>query len=80
MSEHVQNAIETLRDLEEDQDLPKNIKNKISQLINGLNEEAETSMKVSRALASLEEITEETNLQSFVRMQLFNVAGLLERK
>jgi len=80
MTEHIQQAIDALRDLEEDQDIPKNTKNKISQIITDLNEEAETSMKISRALASLEEISEETNLQSFARMQLFNVAGLLEQK
>ena len=43
-----------------------------------LQEKTEVSIKVSRALHELESIAEDNNMQSYTRMQIFNIVSALE--
>lgn len=72
------NVIAALQELEQDPSTPKNVKAKIQSTIKVLNEKSETSIKVSRALHELEDLTEDSNVQSYTRMQIFNIVSLLE--
>jgi uncharacterized protein (UPF0147 family) len=79
MDEKLNAVIEMLRELEEDGAVPKNVKNKISLTIKDLETSTEeVSIKVSRALHVLEEITEDSNMQPYTRTQLFNIVSALE--
>lgn len=72
------NVIAALQELEQDPSTTKNVKARIQTTIKVLNEKSETSIKVSRALHELEDLTEDANVQSHTRMQIFNIVSLLE--
>lgn len=74
----MQEIIDTLTDVLEDSSLPKNIKTKLESAINGLKESGPTPVAVSRMLQTLEEISEDTNVQPHTRNQIFMVTSLLE--
>jgi len=74
----LQNVLAALQELEQDSSTPKNVRARLASTIKVLNENAETSIKVSKALHELEDLTEDTNVQSYTRTQLFNIVSLLE--
>lgn len=74
----LQQAITELQELEQDTTTTKNVKTKIISTLKLLKEDTEVSIKVSKALHELEEITENENVQSYTRTQLFNIVSLLE--
>ena len=71
-------VISALRELEDDSQVPRNVKASVNTTIKTLEQEGETSIKVSRALQELEQLTEDNNMQSYTRTQLFNIVSLLE--
>jgi uncharacterized protein (UPF0147 family) len=71
-------ALAALRELEQDTQLPKNVKTKIASTIQMLEQDGETSIKVSRAQQELEALAEDNNMQAYTRTQIFNVVSLLE--
>ncbi len=78
MEDGMVSAIDALNELRDDNTVPKNVKIKIESIIGLLNEKTETSIKVNKALHEMEEISEDINMQSYTRTQLFNVVSLLE--
>jgi uncharacterized protein (UPF0147 family) len=74
----LQQAIFALKELEQDSTTPKNVKTKVASTLKILNENGEPSIKKSRALHELEELSEDINVQSYTRTQLFNIVSLLE--
>ncbi len=78
MDEKITEIIGALKELQEDSSVPKNIKSKICCTISFLNEETDQSIKISRALQSLEELTDDMNMEAFTRSQLFNIVSMLE--
>ncbi len=78
MNDNILRAIAALKELQSDIALPKNITVKIVNTIRFLEQEGETSIKVSKAISEIEDLTENNNLQSFTRTQLFNVVSILE--
>ena len=75
----VDEVIEALQELEEDSSVPKNIKNKISEMISDMKSEDDLSMKVNRSLSELDEISNDVNLPTFVRTQIWGIASMLEQ-
>ncbi len=67
-----------LEELGQDLSAPKNVKVKVAETIKLLNSDAEISIKASKALSELEELTEDSNMQSDIRTQLFNIVSQLE--
>ncbi|MBI4147981.1 UPF0147 family protein [Candidatus Woesearchaeota archaeon] len=78
MEEKLQPIVQSLRELESDQQLPKSLKQKIGTAIRTLEQNNELSMRVSRALNELEELTDDQNMQAYTRTQLFNIISMLE--
>lgn len=70
--------VEALSELKDDNTVPKNIKAKVDLMISYLQEKCEASIKVSRVMHEIEEITEDANIQPYTRTQIFNVVSLLE--
>ncbi len=77
--EILNNVIEAIKELEEDITVPKNVKNKLNEIRQNLLGEEETSIKVNKALAELDEINEDPNLQAYTRTQLWNIVSMLEK-
>lgn len=71
-------VIAALRELEQDNQVPKNIKTKITSTISFLEQDGETPIKVSKALQELEQLTDDSNMQAYTRTQIFNIVSLLE--
>ena len=65
-----------LKELEED--APKSVRLKISAVMDVLNDSSEKSIKVNKIISKLEELTDDVNLQSDTRTQIFNIVSLLE--
>lgn len=72
------NIVTALNEMKDDSTVPKNIKGKIDIMINMLKEDSEESIKVSRVMHEIEEITEDANIEPYTRTQIFNVVSLLE--
>ena len=74
----VKDIIEQLSELLEDNTVPRNVKSKIQTIINSLNEDAELSLKVNKALNILDEISDDNNIQPYTRTQIWNLVSMLE--
>lgn len=77
-SQMIIEVIEFMKEITDDNTLPKNVKQKIGDIIEILNENDEISMKISKAMYQLEDLVEDKNLQAYSRTQLFNVISQLE--
>lgn len=78
MSEQLDNVLEVLNDLLGDTTVPKNVKGKVQLIIDALKSDSEISIRVNKALHILDEISDDANLQSYTRTQIWNVVSLLE--
>lgn len=78
MNEDIEPIIESMEEFITDNSVPKNVKLKIQAIIDELKSEADISIKINKALTSLEEISDDSNLQSFNRTQIWNLISLLE--
>lgn len=70
--------IEALEELMEDTTVQKNIKTRISSIIEALSQDEELSIRINKALDELDEISNDNNLHSYTRTQIWNVASMLE--
>lgn len=71
--------IDALQEIASDGAVPRNIKEKLTQIIITLkNEEEDFLMRKDKALSELDEIVEDTNLQPYTRTQIWNVVSALE--
>jgi|TARA_B100001964_G_C13953391_1_gene474348 hypothetical protein len=68
-----------LEELKDDVTVPKNVRLKIEKVIEVLNSDLETPIKISKALNELEVIADDVNLQSYTRTQVWNVISILEK-
>lgn len=67
-----------LSEVLEDNTVPKNVKIKIQEIIAALKEDTEVSLRINKALNYLDEISDDNNIQSYTRTQIWNIASLLE--
>lgn len=74
----MQQVMFALEELKDDEFVPRNVKNKISQTIQVLSQDGEVSIRVSKALTELESLSEDVNVEAHTRSQLFNIVSLLE--
>ena len=71
--------LEVLDDIMNDSTVPKNVKTKITEIVEALNESSDLSIRVNKALHLLDEISDDTNLQAYTRTQIWNVVSVLEK-
>ncbi|MDI3543871.1 MAG: uncharacterized protein PWQ28_152 [Candidatus Woesearchaeota archaeon] len=79
MANEFDDVLSAIDEILEDATVPRNVKNKmeeIKQII--LKSDVETSIKINQALNILDDLSEESNINSFTRTQIWNVASLLE--
>ncbi len=72
-------AVSTLKEIEDDAYVPKNVRAKVVEVIRILEKGDEPSLRVCKALHELEDITDDVNVQADTRMRLYQIASLLER-
>ena len=64
--------------LKDDQSAPKSLKEKINEMVALIDSNKETQMKIESLQATLEDISNDVNLPSFVRTQVWSVSSALE--
>ncbi len=75
----IQQIINAIDELQNDNTVPKNVKTKLQNVTIILKgDEENTSIKVNKALDELEEISDDPNIQSYTRTQIWNIVSLLE--
>lgn len=72
-------VIKVLSELGEDLTVPRNIRLKIETTIKALNENTELSIRVNKALHELDDISNDSNIQSYTRTQIWSVVSMLEK-
>ncbi len=76
--EQLNPVMQALQDLG-NEEVPRNVRLKVECTIKTLQDlNGDGVMKVSRALHGLEELAEDCNLDSFIRMRILNIVSLLE--
>lgn len=79
VEENIEKIIEHLKQLQEDNTIPRNVKSKFDEMIRLLsNKEEEHGLRINKALNVIEGISEDANLQPYTRTQIWNVASMLE--
>jgi len=77
--EYLQNSINTLNQVADNPSTPKNIRKNIQDLANGLkSEEYSMSVRASNAISLLDDITQDPNVPSYVRVTLWQAVSTLE--
>ncbi len=72
-----ENIIESLEMLKEDVGIPKNLKIKINNIISILNSKEESEeIRCHKAEAILEEASNDSSLQPFIRTQIYQIVSL----
>jgi len=74
----IANAIAKLNELKEDSMTPKNLKEKLQSIVVILQSDEEKSIKINKALDILDAISNENNIQPYIRTQIWNIASMLE--
>ncbi|MGB9002598.1 MAG: UPF0147 family protein [Nitrosotalea sp.] len=73
-------AVVTLEDIATNPSTPKNIKKNLSDLVIELKkQEYSVSVRASNAISVLDEITQDPNMPSYVRVTLWQAVSTLER-
>lgn len=78
-AEIINDINEILTGLEGDGAVPRNVKEKIKNILSFLNEDSDIKIRVNKALHELDCIADDPNLESYTRTQIWNVVSLLEK-
>jgi len=77
--EFLQNAMDTLNQVAANLSTPKNIRKSIQDLANDLkSEELSMSVRASNTISVLDDITQDPNMPSYVRVTLWQAVSTLE--
>lgn len=75
----MKDLIEELTFILEEDCIPKNVKAKVESAITALkDEDVEHNMRVNKALQELDALSEDTNIPSYLRPQIWNILSQLE--
>ena len=78
MISNIENALTDLNLIEQDSTVPKSIRNGVRTAITALAEDGSpVEMKIDKALQELDEISDDPNIPSFTRTQIWNVVSVL---
>ncbi len=79
MGETINQVVDLLKDIQQEEGIPKKVKEKLDELIASLNDNQDIQMKVNKCLSELDQLSEDVNLPAFVRTQIWNASSLLEK-
>jgi uncharacterized protein len=76
----IESVIKAMNGLLQDKLLPKSVVIKLNNSVEILkNDKEEMQLRINRVQEILNEITEDSNLPSFVKTQIWNISGMLEK-
>ncbi|MFP4119145.1 MAG: UPF0147 family protein [Candidatus Woesearchaeota archaeon] len=80
MNPQIEEVIDFMSELESDSNVPKNIKNKFSEIISELKkaDESNLSLTINKLLSDLDDISGDANLDQFTRQQIWSISSMLE--
>lgn len=79
MSQTIQDVVELLNQIESDVTVPKNIRIRIKNAVNVLEGQGKTSaVKADKAIEELDFISDDSNLPTYTRTQIWHIVSLLE--
>ena len=77
--ESLDSAIQTLNQLVKSHSTPKNIKNNITEMITELqSDEYSISVRAANLIGTLDDITQDPNIPSYIRTSLWQIVSILE--
>ena len=77
--ENLNELIEIINELSEDSSVPRNVKDKLKSINTILTDESrEKNISINKAKDILADLSEDQNLQTFSRTQLWNISNMLE--
>ena len=79
MENEIYEVLEMLDMLENGEGIPKNVKAVLHSTKMLLEETSDLKIKVNKALHKLDEISDDPNIETFTRTQLWNLVSLLEK-
>ena len=78
VEEKINEVLAVLEEIMGDATVPKNVKLHLQTSIQALRMNGELSLKISRVMNELDEIANDSNVESYTRSQIWNVVSLLE--
>ena len=78
-NELLNEIIVLMKELEQDTVVPSITKEKIVNGIETLNGDIDISVRASKVIHEIEEVSQNNNLESYTRTQLWNIVSLLEK-
>ena len=78
MDDDLDFIIESLNELKEDSSVPKNVKTKITEIVEILNGGEDKSIRVDKVMHIFEQLNDDSNMDSFTRTQLLKIVSMLE--
>jgi hypothetical protein len=77
--ENLNELIELISELTDDSSIPRNVKDKLKSVNDILSDNSrETNVSINEVKDILAEISEDQNLQTFSRTQIWNISSMLE--
>ena len=74
----IKDVVAYVEDLQADETIPKNLRQKLNEFVDVLKSGEELSIKIDKILFDLEDICNDINIPSFVRTQLWSISSMLE--
>lgn len=78
MAEDIQEIIDVMQEMIDDETVPKSVREKLTNCISILNKGEENNLMITKVLDELEDVTENANLESYTRTQIWDLVRLLE--
>ncbi len=75
---NLESIISTLEELVDDSTVQKNIKIKLDGIIKILKGNEELCIKINKVLNDLDEISNDNNIHTYTRTQIWNIVSMLE--
>ncbi|MFH1649275.1 MAG: UPF0147 family protein [Candidatus Woesearchaeota archaeon] len=74
----IEEAIEVLAMLQEDNSISKNMRVKFNSLVQTLQTSDDVQLNVTKVLEELDDLSQNINIQPFIRTQIWNLTSILE--
>lgn len=76
-----EDILELLRQVSEDRTVPRNVREKVDECIQTLNDEAkEKTIRINTVTSILDEASNDPNIPTYTRTQIWNIVSALESK
>lgn len=78
MDDKIESVLYLLQELLNDDQVPRNVKSRVQEVMAILKSKEELSVKKHKAMDKMEEFNDDTNLKPYTRSQIWDVVSQLE--